>query len=412
MFIAILGRQPALGTAELEATYGSTAILPLLPGIVLVKADQFNISHFGGIKKAGKVLSVAGFNERSNKLVEYLSNLPDGKITLGFSYFTKDSIKAAQRNSFAIQNILKKQGRSVRLVPQNEVMLSTATSHHNKLGLSTNKVEVLFIGTPDKLYTAISTGAQNITAYAARDQKRPKRDAFVGMLPPKLAQIIVNLAISKGTLDQCPVSGQSAFAEGKNARLGGQRSGAEPRPYPTILDPFCGTGVVLQEALLMGYNVYGTDLSDKMVDYSRENLEWLISRSGGGRSANITLEPGDATDHRWQPPIDAIASEVYLGQPFSATPSPAKLAEVRQTCRRITIDFLTNLAPQVKPGTPLCLAVPAWRTHKGWQRLDILDTIHKLGYNIQEFKHVKQHDLLYYRESQFVGRELLVLKRS
>ena len=77
-------------------------------------------------------------------------------------------------------------------------------------------------------------GVQNISAYAMRDQKRPKRDAFVGMLPPKLAQIMINLA------------------------LGDQ----EPKDK-LLLDPFCGTGVLLQEALLMGLKVYGTDLSQK-----------------------------------------------------------------------------------------------------------------------------------------------------
>jgi tRNA G10 N-methylase Trm11 len=417
MFIVILGRQPALGTAEIEAVYGAEAITPLLSNVLLLNADYFDINRFGGVKKAGKLLYSAEYGEKNDKLKRYLLGLPEGKLTLGFSYFSKDSLKTVQKNSLNLKNALKKQGRSVRLVPQDTVELSTAVSHHNKLGLSPNKVEVITVGTKDKVYVAVSTGAQNITAYAARDQKRPKRDAFVGMLPPKLAQIIINLALGSRAEERAKEPLASARA-------------------PVILDPFCGTGVILQEALLMGYKVYGTDLSPKMIDYSEENLKWLVARnSGGWRSAGqhpkmflleaknfqgrterqdprITLEPGDATKFKWQPPINAIASEVYLGQPFSAIPSDAKLAEVRRTCRAITTAFLANLAPQIQPGTSLCLAVPAWRTKYGWQRLDILDTIENLGYNIQKFQHVKQQDLLYHREDQIVGRELLVLKRS
>ncbi len=35
---------------------------------------------------------------------------------------------------------------------------------------------------------------QDVDEYAARDQARPKRDAYVGMLPPKLAQTLINNA--------------------------------------------------------------------------------------------------------------------------------------------------------------------------------------------------------------------------
>ena len=59
-----------------------------------------------------------------------------------------------------------------------------------------------------------------------------------------------------------------------------------------LLDPFCGTGVVLQEALLMGYDVYGTDLEPRMIDYSGANLDWLSERFDlSGRE--MRLEAGE-----------------------------------------------------------------------------------------------------------------------
>ena len=43
-----------------------------------------------------------------------------------------------------------------------------------------------------------------------------------------------------------------------------------------ILDPFCGSGTVLQEALLMGFTqVAGTDLSPKAITDTKENIAWI-----------------------------------------------------------------------------------------------------------------------------------------
>ena len=228
---------------------------------------------------------------------------------------------------------------------------------------------------------ASSTGAQNITAYANRDQVRPMRDAFVGMLPPKLAQIMINLAV-------------------------GQKS----KDY-TILDPFCGTGVILQEAALMNYSVYGTDLSEKMIRYSRDNLNWLIDSHHV--QFDWYLYCDDAMTAKWRQPINAVVCEGYLGQPFSAPPSPAKLAEVVKTCDHIITEFLKNLRDQIEPGTPVCIAVPAWRDSIGnFTHLPIVNTVARFGYKPHEFMNVSQNDMLYYREDQIVARELLVLVKG
>jgi tRNA (guanine10-N2)-dimethyltransferase len=40
-----------------------------------------------------------------------------------------------------------------------------------------------------------------------------------------------------------------------------------------IMDPMCGTGGILIEAGLLGYQVYGSDKDPRMVSGSRENLE-------------------------------------------------------------------------------------------------------------------------------------------
>jgi tRNA (guanine10-N2)-dimethyltransferase len=232
---------------------------------------------------------------------------------------------------------------------------------------------------------------QDINAYARRDQNRPKRDARVGMLPPKLAQTIVNLAT--GPID--------------------------PKYGAVVLDPFCGTGVVLQEAALMGFDIYGTDIEPRMIEYTDQNLAWLQDHLAqhitvhGQDKRYYRLEVGDATEHAWTPPPSIVASETYLGRPLSSWPNADTLREIIGTCNVIIEKFLRNLAEQTQPGLRLCLAVPAWHAPNGKiHHLPLIDHLEKIGYNRYRFEHVRDADLVYYRPGQIVGRELLVITRK
>jgi len=387
MYIAILGRQPALGIAELERVFGGKSIKQLYSQAVSIESDSFEVQHFGSVPKAGKIIAELPFSDWhqvSQKIVHYYANewsTFNGKITLGISaYNFTINAREVQKTGIILKQKLKKYSVSLRLIPNIELALNSATSHHNKLGLAPNKVELIIVRTNNnKVIIAESTGSQNITAYAKRDQERPKRDAFVGMLPPKLAQIMINLACGKPNIGSLH-----------------------------ILDPFCGTGVVLQESVLRGCFAYGTDLSEKMIEYSKSNLDWLAANYR--TKFNYRLHQGDAMDTKWQQPIDVVVGETYLGQPFSAPPSPAKLNEVMRNCNHIITEFLKNLGPQIQTGTPICIAIPAWRDKNNhFNHLPLIATIARLGYRPHEFTNISQNDLLYYREGQVVARELLVL---
>lgn len=394
MYIAILGRQPALGMAELEAVYGAPNTRWFSDQTAIVETDTFSIDRLGGAQKSGQVVAElrGDWRQVSMKIVQEYSQLwakHEGKITLGISAygFGSTNPRDIQKTGIVLKQKLKNSGVSLRLIPNPEAALNTATAHHNKLGLSPNKVELLVVRNRDgKVIVAESTGTQNITAYTKRDQNRPKRDAFVGMLPPKLAQIMINLA----------EHGEIPDEQAKTLRL---------------LDPFCGTGVVLQEAALLGYQVYGTDLADKMIDYTRANLEWLAQTHHV--NTHIDLHQADARTAQWQQPINVVACESYLGQPFSAPPSPSKLTEVRGNCNQIISEFLKNIGTQLASGTPLCVAVPAWRSSDGsFTNLPLINSLDQLGYARHQFKNIKDSDLLYYRENQVVARELLVLVKT
>jgi len=389
MIITILGRQPALGVAELECVYGSKDVRWFSDISALVDTDDFDFNQLGGSQKAGRVVAEISGNwqQVSRKIVTEYGNEwanHDGKITLGISAYGFDvSPRDVQKTGIILKKKLRDYGVSLRLIPNAEPALNTATSHHNKLGLSDNKVELLVVrASGGKVIVAQSVGAQNITAIAARDQARPKTDAFVGMLPPKLARMMVNMAV--GHLDS---------------------------EDTTVLDPFCGTGVVLQEAALLGYDAYGSDLSEKMVDYSRVNLDWLKEKYR--LTTGMKVEHGDATDHTWNEHFSTVVAETYLGQPFSAPPSPGKLREVQGNCNHIISTFLKNIHSQLNPGAPLCLAVPAWRdSHGNFTHLPLVSNLEKLGYTRINLENMRAEQLLYYREDQVVARELLILRKS
>ena len=392
MYIAILGRQAAISVAELEQLYGSKAVQWFSDITALVKAPSLDVSYLGGTQKAGRVVSElhGDWHRASQELVRAYTEAwrdHEGKITLGVSAYGFDKIspREVQKTGIILKSKLKAHGVSLRLIPNAEPALNTAASHHNKLGLSDNHVELLVVrGVNGRIVIAESVGAQNITALAARDQARPHTDAFVGMLPPKLARIMVHLTQTTAN---------------DNA---------------SILDPFCGTGVVLQEALLDGYDVYGSDLSEKMVDYTTKNLKWLTEQTRV-RGQIRTVRLGDAINYQWNEArsLSAVVAESYLGQPFSAPPSPGKLIEVRDNCDHIISSFLRNIASQLAPGTPVCLAVPAWRALDGsFTHLPLISRLGTLGYTRTSLVHVRDEQLLYYREGQVVARELLILTRA
>lgn len=382
-YLTILGRQPAISLAELEGVFGGNNIAQVSATSALVEADNVAIERLGGSIKAGRVVLTLPSDDWASakrKITKhYLENWKhlDRKQTIGASFYDWNiSKKLPTTLLLGIKSELKPHGVSIRTIPNNDLALNTATSHHNKLGLSDNKTELLIIRNfKGQIVVAESIGAQNITALAARDQARPKTDAFVGMLPPKLAQIMINMSgIERGL----------------------------------VLDPFCGTGVVLQEALLKGLDAYGTDLSEKMITYTKENLDWITTKHH--LTGSYTVHEGDAMNTQWRAPIDAVVAETYLGQPFSAPPSPNKLKEVTRVCDFIITDFLKNIKPQLKPGTPLILAVPAWRSTSGnFTHLEVIGKLGSLGYTHRQLRHVKSADLLYFRENQVVAREILIL---
>ncbi len=393
--VAILGRQPELGQAELESLLGADKVQSVGNNVALIDVDLcgFGINRLGGSLKLGKVLTALD-TTNWHKIQDYLVKVspahvqraPEGKFRLGLSVYGLDvAPRQINATALALKKVMK-QHRNVRVIPNNEKELSTAQVLHNKLA-EPSAWELLIIKDGNKTILAQTMFVQDINAYAARDQARPKRDARVGMLPPKLAQIIINLAGSHMRPEDANLDPNKTY------------------PRSVVLDPFCGTGVVLQEALLMGYEVIGTDLEPRMVDYSQQNLDWLKAHG------EYKLAVADATSAKWDG-FNLVACEAYLGRPFSAEPKPDVLKTVTSDANIIIKKFLRNLANQTQPGFRLCIAVPAWFVGSQTKHLPVLDQLTDMGYTRVSFVQAGDRPLIYRRPGQIVGRELVVLTRK
>lgn len=393
--LLILGRQPAIGIAELESLYGSDHVVALdNAAIVKYQSEQIAFSRLGASVKLCRIIAVLDSTDWSvieqsltEQILRLSLDMPPGKITLGISsYGLTQQAVTVQKTGHRLKKTLAAQGRSVRIIPNRETFLSSAQVYHNHL-TGPKAWELILVRHKQQTLIAQTVRVQDINTYARRDQKRLARDPKIGMLPPKLAQTIINLA--NGLL--LPDSIKAV-----------------------LLDPFCGTGVILQEGALMGYDCIGSDINPRMIDFTRQNLDWLRTQAGLGTiSSDIQLEQGDATSHRWVKQPDLIASETYLGLPLSGSQKDNVLEPIIMEVNQLLEDFLHNLSRQIRSGTRLCLAIPAWPlTNRRWKHLPFLDSLETIGYNRWSFQHVSQDQLIYYRPGQSVARELLVITKK
>jgi len=88
---------------------------------------------------------------------------------------------------------------------------------------------------------------------------------------------------------------------------------AGARPGATVLDPMCGTGGVLVEAGLVGADVLGVDVQEKMVEGSRENLGAALGTGDTTSDVDWGIARGDARD---LPVADGAVDAVVFDAPY------------------------------------------------------------------------------------------------
>jgi len=262
----IFGRDEELSFLELISYFKAEEIefesLTREKNIVFVKLKGLNfdklINRLGGIVKIGLVF------KNLNEFDFY------DKEKIGISFYTenidfeKDLKEVFKKNK--IRYVLKRPKKEEVLMPSEVI----------KKDLIENGYEFLVY----KEKTARTINVYNPFLYQERDEKRPYYDERI-VSSIRLAKILINLCMLRNGL---------------------------------LLDPFCGHGTILQEAMLMGLDVKGIEFDKKTAEECGKNLNWV--KKTYKLKSNFQIINDDSRElSRYMRQADGIVTEPYLG-PF------------------------------------------------------------------------------------------------
>lgn len=216
---------------------------------------------------------------------------------------------------------------------------------------------------------------QTIRDYAKRDYDKPARSMQRGMLPPKLAQIMIN--------------------------------GAGIQSSEALWDPFCGTGTVLIEAALMHIPSIGSDNELSAIRETQENMAGILDFSNQKYIQHLWQQN---IMHTWTLPCDdhnlVIVAEGYLGPIQNKMLTPGEgLRAFWQKVEPLYQKFFFNLQKsninKIVLATPIVMMAesPSKLATRTW------DILLKQGWRMS-------FSTEYTRANQFIGRHIACLQRN
>jgi len=370
----ILGRETKLSIAEIDAFLGLLPLKYTGENILKIKNQAITpeiINQLGGTVKIGEELGKnLNLAELKENIINNLKNR-DGKIVFGMSFLGNVNKKLG----IEIKKELKNLGKSVRYVT-GEKTLNAAQIIGNKIIIKGG--DFLIENDKEKYNLAKTIAVQNVNEWSKRDFDRPGSDSLSGMLPPKLAMMMINL------------------------------SGA--KKDDVILDPFCGSGTILTEAIYLGFkNLIGSDLSDKAIADTNKNIKWVLAHC----HSELTEESFDIFQHDVaklsqkikQKSVDVIITEPFLGKPLKGSEPKSFLLKQTEELKNLYEKSFENFKNILKPNGIVVFIVPKFRFQDIWITINILPKLKELGFKIVPLL-PDENNLVYCRPDQKVGREI------
>ena len=342
-YYCFLGHEQELSTLELSILTGvtPTGVTPEICSLPETTKLLEIADKLGGTAKIAQAIVTVPQAQVLTKLEELI--IASSAKNVALSNFTKHNLAPAQIRE------LKEKVAALRPVR----FASFADRGHELLKISKQHIaEFNLIPENDQVVIAETIWIYDSLGFAARDRKKPYQDIKRGMLPVKIARIMVNLA----------VRGE----EGK-----------------TVLDPFCGTGTVLSEAIMVGAHVIGSDLDHLAVSGAETNLSWLSSRYNFVHET-YNLFVSDAThvgEHLKN--VDAVVTEPLMG-PLLDSRAEIPEDKVRNIAKGLDKLYRGSLKawyPLLPVGGRVVMTIPVF--HLGGREIPTIsiDTVRSLGYN-------------------------------
>lgn len=390
-YFFILGKNPALSVSEIESVLEQNIKDRELGRDFFIVDAEHELDPeklqkaLGGTIKIGKIIND---NPSESIIIKVLRDQASDKK---LNFAVNDYGCALKRP--ALINIKKKlvqAGIKSRLVGKEPRLSSVATQ---KQILDKQGIELNCFKTGHNSYLGQTMTCQPFEEFSQRDYGRPGRDQLSGMLPPKLAKIMINLA--------------------------------QADPKMTLLDPFVGSGTVLTEAAIMGYkNLIGTDINEQAIENTSENFKWLAQKGfiQDGAMKNIQVFQHDVLEiHNKLGPdsIDAIITEPYLGPPVKKSFSREDIEKIKNQLEPLYINAFHEFKKILKKHGKIVIIFPVFLLEPPifMEILDkiiglgfeIVNPLEKCGQNLDD--QTSRHGILYQRAGQRVGREIFVFKK-
>lgn len=386
----IFGNHPRLSLAEFLALKPSAKLIAQTPNTCIIDLPDWRddelMDLLGGTVKLGDIiLESDGLSLKPQDIAKIITQDQSiGGLEFGWTTYGSDNKqkKIFERYPIHIKKALKELGWKVRWVSgKGGESLSPAAVAKCHLTEKPNADFCLMIE-KGKVFLGRTTQVQNADAWSLRDYGRPCRDDINGMLPPKLARMMVNLA-------PVPENG-------------------------VLLDPFCGSGTVLMEAALAttAEKIIGSDIEAQQIKDTQNNLEWLgqeqiIQPDDQSRFQTFISDVKAIAQHLPPKSVDVIVTEGWLGPLLKGRESVQELKNNATQISRFWIDTLKALRPILKDNASIVAVFPSFNI--GNQVIETFDGINlpSLGYKLDELPaKISQEDLYYERSGQHLRRNI------
>lgn len=389
-FLFVLGRNHALSRAELqpfchEVLYDPEKSLLIAenlrfenPRNIPREPEQLFLDRLGGTIRMGEILGEFRTPEKlKERIFQTAQNVkPEGKLHLGVSAWGtgRNFLKSFLPE---LKNHCRNRDRNARIVNAPGKNLDSGKIFGEKL--LRKGFEFLIWQKNDTYLLAKTVANQNLRNYTLRDRDKQFRDSKMGMLPPKLAQILINLT--------------------------------KPHFDETIIDPFCGSGTVNIEAAILGYNTIGSDLLHEHVEHTKENFQQMAEKFRYEPSAGQFLTHDASTFPYAKYTKAVLVTEGTLGYNFERLPLKSTLEKEASEILRLWENIFQSLHESRIQTVVFCL--PAWRLKSETISItkNLFERLQKSAYRPQN---VTPQDLtyMYARPGAYVGREICIMKRK
>ena len=351
-----LGRQHDLAQAELEVVlqrFGVPAsITPITPAIVSVDLpDSVSPSNLmnvlgGMVKIAVSLTELETIDTETieKEIAKLIDNDGNAKARRTFVLAEHDRNHLDAVSHQTIKRLLTSKDLSVRYIETSREGAEAGLLLEGKI------TEYHIIHLVTKTLLAKTVAVQDVHNWSHRDMDKPYRDKKKGMIPPKLARTMINLAIGDG----------------------------EPKSK-TLFDPFCGTGTILMEGLMLGSTVMGSDLDSQAVHGAGKNLQWLVKEYSVSEPSRLSIQ--DATRVSLQETgtkVDCIVTEPFMGKP---NPTLANVDNILKGLEKMYIGAFKQWKLILKTGGKVCIVFPVVTLGKTVKTVQsVIDRLESLGY--------------------------------